>query len=131
MSRKVLDPERLANARRLRREMSIPERILWKYLRDRRLGGLKFRRQHPLGPYVADFYCDEAKLVVEVDSSAHYGRAAQDARRTQWIEGQGIVVIRTSASEISSDVHMVLDWIRRNADSRIAQLRPREMQPPP
>jgi very-short-patch-repair endonuclease len=104
MGKKPLAPDHLKNARRLRREMSIPERVLWKYLRDRRLGGLKFRRQHPIGPFVADFYCHDAKLVVEIDSGFHLGRQEEDARRTEWLESQGLAVIRTSASEISSDV---------------------------
>jgi very-short-patch-repair endonuclease len=119
MTKNRLEPEQLSNAQRLRRDMSIPERVLWKDLRDRGLAGLKFRRQHPLGPYLADFYCDEASLVVEIDSSFHLGRVEEDRRRTAWIEQQGIAVIRTSASEISSDIHMVLDWTRRNAESRL------------
>ena len=122
MGKKPLDPELLKNARRLRKEMSIPERVLWKYLRDRRLGGLKFRRQHPIGPFVADFYCDDATLVLEIDSSFHLGRQEEDARRTEWLELQGFAVIRTSASEISTDVLMVLGWIRRRAEARMREL---------
>jgi very-short-patch-repair endonuclease len=70
-------------ARQLRRRISLPEALLWKELRGGRIG-LHFRKQHPLGPYVLDFYCDAAKLAVEVDSYVHgtSDRPARDARRS-------------------------------------------------
>ena len=76
--------------------MSLPEVLLWKELKGRKVG-LHFRRQHPLGPYVLDFYCDEAKLAVEVDGSSHGtdNRPDRDDRRDGWLAGKGI---RSSAS---------------------------------
>jgi len=63
--------ERTASARRLRREQTAPEGVLWSHLRNRRLGGLKFRRQQAIGPYVADFFCAKARLVVELNGRMH------------------------------------------------------------
>ena len=60
--------------------------MLWERVRNRRLGGLKFRRQHPLGPYIVDFYCAEHRLVVEVDGPIHEGQKEQDALRAECLE---------------------------------------------
>ena len=70
-------------ARHLRRGMSLPEIVLWQALRKLRLGGLRFRRQHPIGPYILDFYCPSARLAIEVDGFAHdtVAEAHRDARR--------------------------------------------------
>jgi very-short-patch-repair endonuclease len=65
----------------LRRHSTIPERILWGMIRGGRLGGLKFRRQHPIGPFFADYYCHEAKLIVELDGMSHDSRGEADRRR--------------------------------------------------
>ncbi|MBD0414504.1 endonuclease domain-containing protein [Oryzicola mucosus] len=72
-------PERtVAAARTLRSDMSLPEVLLWEQLRQLRLGGLRFRRQHPIGPYGLDFYCPKARLVVEVDGAHHHVPADAD-----------------------------------------------------
>ena len=86
-------------ARRLRREQTRAERALWQILRGRQLGGLKFRRQVPVGPYIADFYCAEARLVVEVDGGQHADNR-RDARRDTWMAGQGLTVLRFWNPEI-------------------------------
>jgi very-short-patch-repair endonuclease len=88
-------------ARRLRRRMSLPEVLLWKVLRGSGIG-LHFRKQHPLGPYVLDFYCDEAKLAVEVDGYAHGtdDRPERDARRDAWLAEKGVRTLRISAREV-------------------------------
>mgnify|MGYP001609301439 CR=1 FL=1 len=76
--------------------MNLPERRLWWELRHSRLDGLKFRRQHPLGPYVLDFYCHAARLAVEVDGGSHRidGRRESDARRDEWLRDRGIHTLR-------------------------------------
>ena len=79
-------------AKTLRREMTDAEQALWFRLRGGRLDGLKFRRQHPVPPYIVDFYCVEAKLVVELDGSQHGPEA--DAVRSQCLERQGLQVLR-------------------------------------
>jgi very-short-patch-repair endonuclease len=75
--------ETVVRARRLRRDLSLPEVVLWDCLRGRRLGGLRFRRQHPVGPYVLDFYCAESALAIEVDGAQHDlpGQMEHDRRR--------------------------------------------------
>lgn len=90
-----------ARARRLRREMTLPEVLLWGAIR-RKAFGLRFRRQHPIGNYVLDFYLPSAKLAIEIDGLAHDGAAAadRDARRDQWLLGQGIRTLRFTAADV-------------------------------
>jgi very-short-patch-repair endonuclease len=94
-------------ARGLRREMSLPEVMLWQRLRARP-GGVKFRRQHPVGAYVADFYAIEARVIVEVDGLAHDFRVERDVVRDEWLRGQGFVVVRVTASDVLKDVDAVV-----------------------
>ncbi|WP_274532715.1 endonuclease domain-containing protein [Devosia sp. Root413D1] len=91
-----------SSAKRMRRDMPLPEVILWQLLRGGKVHGLRFRRQHPVGPFVLDFYCAERKLAIEVDGRAHDNteRVGQDERRTMWLNNQGIRVIRFMASDI-------------------------------
>ena len=95
----------VAKARTLRRVMSQPEARLWQYLRARP-DGLKFRRQHPVGAYVLDFYCPAAKLAIEVDGESHgfAGRAERDAARDRWLRERGIDTLRIPASELYGDI---------------------------
>ncbi len=99
-------------AKELRREMTEPERTLWAMLR-RRQHGLRFRRQHAMGPYILDFYCPAAKLCVEIDGPAHEGREAHDARRTMWLEAQGVRVIRFTVADVSERPAWVVAEIER------------------
>jgi very-short-patch-repair endonuclease len=91
-------------AKSLRRTMSPPEVMLWQYLRGSQLGGLRFRRQHPIGPYILDFYCAELQLAVEVDGQSHdfRSRALADQRRDAWLQSQGVRVARFLASDVLS-----------------------------
>src|SRR4051794_14839001 len=92
-------------ARFLRRRMTPPEVRLWVQLR-REVQGHRFRRQHPLGPFVLDFYCHGAKLAVEVDGQQHWIGDAQlrDIERDAWLETRGVRVLRLSASLIFTDM---------------------------
>ena len=83
-------------ARRLRANATEAERKLWSLLRRKRIAGLRFRRQHPVGPYIADFYCAAAKLIIELDGSQHCepSNLAYDAARTKWLERHGYCVLR-------------------------------------
>jgi very-short-patch-repair endonuclease len=88
----------------LRKEPSRAERALWKLLRDKQVG-VKFRRQHPIDPFIADFACIEAMLIVEVDGPSHRieEQVAYDARRTAFLEAQGWRVLRISDDDVLSD----------------------------
>ena len=105
-------------ARELRRTMSLPEVLLWQELR-KRPEGLRFRRQHPAGPYVVDFFCPARKLAIEVDGEAHgYGdRPVRDRVRDDWLLGEGIKVIRIPAREGLRDVGSVIRHIVVQASS--------------
>jgi very-short-patch-repair endonuclease len=95
-------------ARSLRRTQTEPEQRLWKALRNRQLANLKFRRQAPIGAYVADFLCVDVMLIVEVDGDTHASTQAQDARRTAYLESEGFRVIRYSNTEIVANIDGVL-----------------------
>lgn len=102
---------RVPKARRLRRNQTDAERVLWFRLRDRRLAGLKFRRQMPLGRYVADFCCESARLVVELDGGQHAESPEEDARRTQAIETMGYLVLRFWNDDVLRNTEGVLEAI--------------------
>ena len=98
-------------AKELRQKMTPTEKMLWERLRNRQLGGLKFRRQHPLGPFVADFYCAEKRLVVEIDGSIHLKQGEMDASRTGQFEAFGYRLIRFWNDEVIKDIEGVLERI--------------------
>jgi len=87
-------------ARDLRRDGSRAERICWEFLRDCRIGGVKFRRQHAIGPYFADFACVSRMLVIEIDGDHHAFQVEADARRTAAMERQGWRVLRFWANYV-------------------------------
>ena len=90
----------VSRSRVLRRESSRAEKICWELLRDRRMGKVKFRRQHPIGPYFADFACISRKLVIEIDGEHHAFQVEADARRTAYLEATGWRVVRFWANEV-------------------------------
>ena len=104
-----------ARARRLRRAATDAERGLWLLLRDRRLCGLKFRRQHQIGRYVVDFCCVGRRLIIEVDGSQHAYNVAADATRTAYLNRHGYRVVRFWNSEVLSESEAVLAAIAEAA----------------
>ncbi len=98
-------------ARTLRHTQTNGERKLWSFLRGRRLGGYKFRRQHPIGPYIADFCCEEKFLIVEIDGSQHGMQTEKDAVRTRYLESQGYRVVRFGADTTLRETEAVLETI--------------------
>ncbi|MCA9294132.1 MAG: DUF559 domain-containing protein [Phycisphaerales bacterium] len=92
-----------SRARELRQQETPPEGIIWSKLRNRRLGGLKFRRQYACPPYTLDFYCPDAQLAVEIDGHVHRSpqQAEHDAKRDAFLAKQGIAVFRVPAREVS------------------------------
>ena len=100
-------------ARRLRQNATDAERALWRHLRAARLDGHKFRRQAPIGRYVVDFVCFEARLIVEVDGGQHAAQQRQDAQRTVWLAAQGFRVLRFWNTEVLGEVEAVKEVIGR------------------
>jgi len=84
----------IQNARKLRTQMTDAEQHLWRRLRARQLHGHKFRRQHAVGPYITDFACLEAGLVIELDGGQHAEQQAKDDRRSSYLQQQGFHVLR-------------------------------------
>ena len=113
-------PDKRSFARTLRRDMTEAEAKLWHELRGRRLTGLKFRRQVPIPPYVADFLCADAMLVVEIDGSQH-GGSAPDAGRTAFLRGRGFRVLRFWNDEVLREMGSVCDTIIAYAQDRTLQ----------
>jgi very-short-patch-repair endonuclease len=94
--------------------MTQPERILWAMLRRNNIG-LHFRREHPIGPFILDFYCAAAKLCVEVDGPVHDEQQGYDDRRTQWLTEEGIRVLRFTLAEVEQRPAYVLAMIAQAA----------------
>jgi very-short-patch-repair endonuclease len=92
----------------LRQESTRAESLLWERLRDRRLGGYKFRRQSPHGRFIADFYCAEQRLLVEIDGSVHSHQIERDAERTVALEHDGYRVVRYTNEQVEQDIEAVL-----------------------
>ena len=111
-------------ARKLRSEMSLPETMLWRELR-KRPGGHKFRRQHPAGDFVLDFYCAKARLDIEVDGWVHDSpaRAEQDRKRSNFLRSQGIATTRIPAQRVFEDLEAVVRRIVVICDERIEKLK--------
>jgi very-short-patch-repair endonuclease len=99
-------------ARVLRRDRTEAEARLWRYLRNRQIEGAKFRFQAPVGPYVADFLCVEAKLIVELDGGQHGVQVEKDAARTKALEAAGYSVIRFWNNDVLVNTEGVLETIR-------------------
>ncbi len=110
-------------ARELRKNPTDAERMLWEHLRLRQIGGNKFRRQQPLGPYILDFVCLEKRVVVEVDGGQHSEQIAYDTKRSAWLEAQGFRVLRFWDNEVLRSIDVVKEVIAEALNS--------ELNPPP
>ncbi|WP_113891334.1 endonuclease domain-containing protein [Roseiarcus fermentans] len=119
----------VAAAKTLRRNLSVPEAMLWSRVRTRSPEFPAFRRQHPVGLYVLDFYCAKAKLAIEIDGRAHEAqdRPERDARRDAWLRAVGIEVLRIPARDVLTNPDKAADGLFRLALSMIEGGRP----PPP
>jgi len=114
-SRKPRVPEDILNAaRRMRRELTDPEARLWKHIKGEQLGGFRFRRQHPIGRYVLDFYCPAARLAVELDGGQHAEdcrQVAHDQERDRFLVENGIRVLRFWDTDVLKRTEAVLQEI--------------------
>ncbi|HEX8057885.1 MAG TPA: DUF559 domain-containing protein [Novosphingobium sp.] len=125
-------PGRIDRARALRRELTLPEGLLWRELR-KRPGGLKFRRQHPSGAYVLDFYCGDAQLAIEVDGIAHSlgDRSQRDEARDAWFARAGIATLRIPAQAVLEDLAAAVVHVITEAYARLPLHHPASPGGPP
>ena len=114
--------DRVVQARRLRKEMTPAERALWLELRRLPIEGSHFRRQTPMGPFIADFVCHGARLVVEVDGGAHEAaeRALRDSEKRAWLEGRGYRVLRFTNKQVLASPAQVARSIFAEVRMRLA-----------
>jgi adenine-specific DNA-methyltransferase len=101
----------LRHARELRKSATDAERLLWKHLRRRQLAGFKFRRQHPVGPFICDFACLEAGIVVELDGSQHVERSDHDESRDAFLRTRNLRVLRFWNSDVLGNTDSLLETI--------------------
>jgi very-short-patch-repair endonuclease len=100
-----------SRARALRRNMTDAERILWRSLRDRKMGGWKFRRQHPIRPFIVDFVCVERRLIIEVDGGQHASKVQADASRSSYLRKKGYKILRFWNNQVLNESEAILDMI--------------------
>ncbi len=120
---------KVQQARALRQSPTTAEQLLWRHLRNRQLAGAKFRRQHPLGPYILDFVCLEHGLVVEVDGGQHAQAPQQlhDQQRTAWLQQQGFRVLRFWNHDVLQQTHEVLAQLLQALTPALSRVRGREV----
>ena len=111
-------PPILERARELRQPQTAAEQKLWSALRNRQLGGFKFRRQHPIDRFIVDFYCHECALVVEVDGDSHVSQIEYDEARTEWLNDRGYNVVRFTNLEVQRQLPAVLEAIWQECAKR-------------
>jgi very-short-patch-repair endonuclease len=116
MKRRLIHNLESSNERRseLRNNLTSAEAVLWLQLKNRKLDGKKFRRQHSIGPFIADFYCPECRVIVELDGAGHFTEtgAERDARRTEFLKRFGVRVIRFENRAVFKNMEGVLEAIR-------------------
>ncbi|MBK8884767.1 MAG: endonuclease domain-containing protein [Bacteroidales bacterium] len=110
----------LETARLLRRRMTDCELLLWERLKAKKILGLRFRRQHPVDIFIADFYCHEARLVIEIDGDIHKEKFEYDEGREAEIEKYGIKFIRFTNNEILNEIDIVINKIKKVVNERIS-----------
>jgi very-short-patch-repair endonuclease len=115
MTNKQSSKHMVDRARQLRHKSTPPEQLLWLALRNGQIAGLKFRRQHPIGPYVADFYCHSAGLVVEINGMSHMDRLDHDNERIAYLEQQGLKILRVTNQDVMDDLDAVARGIAQAA----------------
>jgi len=111
----------MTRARYLRKNATDSERILWRHLRNRKFAHYKFRRQHPINPYILDFYCPDLKLAIELDGSGHghRHRETHDKAREEFLDRQGIAVVRFWNHQVREELDSVLQAIWLALEKRV------------
>jgi|SRR6185312_8596568 len=121
----------IERARALRKDDTWAEKLLWRWLRDRRFNGYKFRRQHPLGDYYLDFFCEEAELNIELDGSQHgFPEAVKhDKEREKFLKSRGIKTLRFWNSQLRRDARWIRDTIFEELQKRAPRPLPSYTKP--
>jgi very-short-patch-repair endonuclease len=112
----LISPSVRNRSKQLRRAQTPAEKTLWRALKNRQLGGFKFRRQHPIGKYIVDFYCAKAKLVIELDGGSHKNQMENDTNRTAWLESRGYQVLRFPNHQIKTNLDLLTTKILQVCD---------------
>ncbi len=118
---KAKSAKTIQNARELRKSLTGAEQRLWYVLRNRQSGVIKFRRQHPIGKYIVDFYCPQSRLIIEIDGDSHGDSQEYDRQRTEWLESQGYQVIRFNNREVKEHFDTVIAEILFQCESKAAK----------
>jgi very-short-patch-repair endonuclease len=105
----------LKRARELRQRMTLPEKVLWQFLRGGSFAGLRFRRQHPIGDYITDFCCPQKKLVIELDGGCHDITKQEDAARDEFLEKLGFRVLHFTNDHVFDRI----DWILQTVAGKL------------
>src|SRR5581483_553079 len=116
MSRFNRTPAKTQFARRLRRDETNVERKLWNRLRNRQIGNARFRRQHPAGRYILDFYCPALRLAIELDGGQHSESELRDRARDRWLSERGVTILRFWNSDVTENLNGVLEVIATRID---------------
>ena len=106
----------LKQRRNLRQNSTVPENIIWQKVRSRQIREFKFRRQHNVGKFIVDFYCDEIKLVIEIDGDVHVYQKEYDKKRQLLLENRGLRIIRYTNNEVRTNLTGVLEDILRKCE---------------
>ena len=105
-------------SKKLRKRETVPEKILWNKLRNKKLSGLKFRRQVPYDRFILDFLCSEKKLIIEIDGSSHIGFEEKDRERDHYFSSKGYQILRFSNADVMTDLDSVLEKITFTAHKK-------------
>jgi very-short-patch-repair endonuclease len=121
----------MPNARQLRKKETWAEKLVWRWLRNRRFNGYKFRRQHPIGDYLLDFFCEEAELAIELDGSGHGypGQRNHDVEREKFLKSRGIKTLRFWNSHLLRNAQSIRDTIFKELQKRAPHPLPDYTQP--
>jgi very-short-patch-repair endonuclease len=109
-------------ARKLRKDSTLSEVLLWNEIKASKMHGYQFMRQKPIGEFIVDFYCAKLQLVIEIDGESHRYKLTQDVERQEWLEKLGLTVLRFDDLEVKKDMKQILysieSWIKLNAPNK-------------
>lgn len=117
------NPDLKQKSRRLRKNSTLAEVLLWNQLRSRKLRGHKFLRQKPIGEYIVDFFCNELRLVIEIDGESHVGRECQDQVRAEYLESLGLTILRFNDLDVKTNMEGVSQRLEEYVSEKEKALR--------